>query len=56
MAIAITFGICTQVGPRKHVLCEGAHWCHLANAIEPSMHVSDVACCQITLATWFNRD
>jgi len=31
------FGLWTRVGARKHVLDGGAHWCHLANTIEPSM-------------------
>ena len=35
--IEMPFGICTLVGPRKHVLGGGAHWRHLANTIEPSM-------------------
>ena len=37
----------------KHVLDEGAHWCHLANRIEPSMCIGDAALCQITLTTCY---
>ena len=35
--IEMPFGVWTWVGPRKHVLDEGAHWHNLANTIEPSM-------------------
>ena len=45
----------TRVGSRKHVLGRGAHWCHLANTIEPSMCGGDAACCQTTLTTCFFR-
>jgi len=31
----------------------GAHWCHLANAIELSTCGGDAACCQITLTTCY---
>ena len=47
--IEMPFGIWTRVGPRKHLLGEGAHGRHLANTIEPSMCGGDAACCQITL-------
>ena len=30
----MSFGLWTLIGPRKHVLHEGAHWRHLANTIE----------------------
>jgi len=32
--IEMPFGLWTQVGRWKHVL-HGAHWCNLANKIEP---------------------
>jgi len=41
--IDMPFAIWTRVGPRKHVLDWGAHWCHLKNTIEPSMCGSDAA-------------
>ena len=47
--IKMLFGMWTWVGPRKHVLDEGAYWRSLANVIEPSMCSGDVAICQITL-------
>jgi len=31
-----------------------AHWCHLANATEPSMCGSDAALCQITLTNCYS--
>jgi len=49
--IEMLFGIWTYVDPRKHVFSGGAHWCHLANTIEPSMCSGDAACCQIALTT-----
>ena len=49
--IEMLFGMWTQVGPTKRVLDRGAHWRHLANAIEPSICVGNVALCQITLTT-----
>jgi len=36
--IEMSFGMCTRVGLRKHVLDGGAHRRHLANTIEPSMY------------------
>jgi len=41
--IEVLFGLWVWVGPRKHVLIAGAHWRHLANAIELSMCGSDAA-------------
>jgi len=41
--IKMPFGLWTRVGSMKRVLDGGAHWCHLANTIEPSMCDSDVA-------------
>jgi len=35
--IEMPFGVWTPVGPMKHVLDGGAHWCNLENMIEPSM-------------------
>jgi len=49
--IEMPFGICTRVGPMKHVLSGGAHRRHLANTIEPSMCGGDAACCHITVTT-----
>jgi len=40
--IVMLFGLCTLLGPRKHLL-EGAHWRNLANAIEPFMCGGDAA-------------
>ena len=37
--------------PRKHILDAIAHWCDLANMIDPSVFSSNAALCQITLAT-----
>jgi len=39
--IEIPFGLQTLVGPRKHVLDEGAHWRNLVNTIEPCMRGGD---------------
>jgi len=39
----IPFGMWTRVSARKHALDGGAHCRHLANTIEPSVCVSDVA-------------
>ena len=43
----------TQESRRKHVLDESAHWHHLANIAERSMHCtcSNAALCKITLTT-----
>jgi len=49
--IEMPFGMCTLVGPRKHVLDGGAHWRHLANTTEPSVCGGDAALGQITLIT-----
>jgi len=59
--IQMPFGMWTGVGPENHVLAEsrwrlryircGAHWCHLANTIEPIVCDGDAALCQITLTT-----
>jgi len=35
------------VGPRKRVLCWGAHWRHLLNTIAPFICSGNVAFCQI---------
>jgi len=53
--IEMLFRLWAWMGQRKHVLNGGAHWRHLADNTEPSMHSSDAACCQITLTTCFNR-
>jgi len=37
------------VSPRNHVLDGGAHWLHLVNMTERSVHGDDAALCQITL-------
>ena len=63
--IDLLFGLWTWVGQRKHKfnrvrhmapLCPHgrAHWCHMANTIEPSICVGDAALCQITLTTCLN--
>jgi len=49
--IEMLFGIWTRLGPRKHVLGEGAHWRNLTNTTEPSVCGGDAACYQITLTT-----
>ena len=60
--IDLRFGLCTRVGRRKHKfnrirqvarMCPHAraHWCDLANTIEPSVCGGDPALCQITLTT-----
>jgi len=49
----IPFGIWTRVGPNNCILGGSAHWHYLANTIELSMCGGDVACCQLTLITWF---
>ena len=41
--IEMSFGTWTLVGPRKHVLDEGAHWRNPANTTEESMCGGDVA-------------
>jgi len=41
--IEMSFGICTWMGARKHVLAGDAHWRHLANADELSMCCGDAA-------------
>jgi len=43
LPIEMLVGVWTWVGPRKHVLDEGAHWCHLANTTEPSICCGGVA-------------
>ena len=48
--IKMSFGMWTQVGPRNHVLDDGAHWCHLVNTTEPSMCCSIMG--QVTLTTF----
>ena len=35
--IEMPFGLWSRMGPMKHVLHGGAHWCTLVNAIEPFM-------------------
>ena len=55
VAEPMSFGLWTWVGPRNHILDGGAHWHHLANTIEPSMHGNDAALCQITLTTCYYR-
>jgi len=58
----LRFGLWTQVGRKKHKfnrirqvapMCTHgrAHWCHLANTIEPSVCGGDAALGQITLTT-----
>jgi len=37
------FGMCTCVGPRRHVLDRGYHWHGVADTIALSMCVGDVA-------------
>jgi len=39
------------MGPGKHALDGGAHWCNLANRTEPSLCGGDAASCPITLTT-----
>jgi len=39
----IPFGFCIRVGPRNHVLHGRAHWHHLVNTVEPSMHYGNAA-------------
>jgi len=46
--IELPFGVWTRVGPKKHVLDAGAHWCHM---IEPSVYSGDAAFCQLTLTS-----
>jgi len=41
--IEMPFGLWTRVGPRKHVLDEGADWPHLTNTTEPPMSGGDAA-------------
>jgi len=41
-------------GPKEACIRCDAHWCHLANTIEPSMWGDDAACCEITLTTWLH--
>ena len=43
--IKMLFGVWTRltVGPKQHVLDEGAHWRQLTNTIEPSMRGGDAA-------------
>ena len=53
--IEMPFGMCTQVGPRKHVLDRGAHLRQLENTTEPSVCGGDAALCQITLITCCRR-
>jgi len=47
--IEMSFGLCTQVDPRKHMLDGNAHWRNLAHTIEPSMCGAMRPFCQITL-------
>jgi len=49
--IKVPFGMLSWMGPGKPVLDEGARWRHLANTIETSVCVGDVALCQIILTT-----
>jgi len=60
--IDLPFELWTRVGRRKHKfdrihqvapMCPHmwAHWCHLANMIEPSICSSNAVLCQITLTT-----
>ena len=32
-SIEMPYGMCTWVGPRKHILDEGAHWRHRVNTL-----------------------
>ena len=48
------FGTMSRVGPENDVSDGGAHWCHLANTIKPSVCGGDAALCQITLITRFD--
>jgi len=41
--IEMLFGVWIQVGPEEACARWGAHWRHLANAIEPSMFGGDAA-------------
>jgi len=41
-------------GPKKACIRWGAHWCHLANTIEPSMCGVVEPLCQITLTTCYD--
>ena len=47
------FGMLSQLGPENHVLDGDAHWCLLANTVEPPVCGSNVALCQIILKTCF---
>ena len=49
--IEVPFGMWTRVGPRNHILDNGAHWRYLANTIEPSVAMRPF--CQITLITCY---
>jgi len=44
--------VCTK----NHYISCGAHWCFLANAIEPSVCGGDVAFCRMTLTTCYDDD
>jgi len=44
--VDLPFGLWTWVGPHWT-----AHWCHLANTIEPSVCGGNAVLCQITLTT-----
>jgi len=50
-SIEMLFGLWTLVGPRKHVLDGDAHWCHLANTVEPSMCGGDA----VFLSNYFDH-
>ena len=51
--IEMPFGMCTPVGPRKHMLDGSSHWHYLANTTERSVCGGDGALCQITLTTCY---
>ena len=62
--IDLPFGLCTQVGERKHKfnrifqvvsMCPHAraHWRHLVNTIDPSVCGNNAALCQITFSTCY---
>jgi len=52
-SVQMLFGMGMWTGIRSNEACIrwGAHCCHLANAVEPSMHGGDAAFCQIMLTT-----
>jgi len=49
--IEMPFGCLDSDAPKEACVTWGAHLCHLANTIEPSMCGGYVAFCQITLTT-----